>query len=315
MEKTKLLIAHHRHERYREYLKNREPGLDIDSFDIRELIPFETHDAEILIGWKLTKELFERLPRLRWISAAAAGVDMILEGIPASRRSEVVVTKAIATMPDFMAEYVLTFVLYYMRHLHEIEKQRRQRTWRYVMSDLASRHALGVIGYGPIGARIAELAKSIGMTVYAAKRTPSICPHCDRLFTGNSWREMLPLCDFVVIAAPLTPRTDRMIGARELVSMKGNAVLINISRGQIVDEAALIDALRSETIGGAVLDVFREEPLPETHPFWEMDNVVITPHCAGPSEEVAICEEFLENYRRWQKGEPLERVADFESGY
>ena len=315
MEKTKLLIVHHRHERYRDYLKEFESSLDIDSFDVRDPIPFETHDAEILIGWKLPPGLFERLPRLRWIAAAAAGVDMILEGIPPERRSDVVVTKATATMPDFMAEYVITFVFYHMRQLHTVEKQRRQRTWRHVMSDLASRRTLGVIGYGPIGAKIAELAKSIGMTVYAAKRTPSICPNCDRLFTGSGWREMLPLCDFLVIAAPLTSRTDKMIGARELVSMKRDAVLINISRGRIVDESSLIDALNSRSIAGAVLDVFNDEPLPEDHPFWDMENVVITPHCAGPSEEVAICDEFLQNYRRWKKGKPLARIADQENGY
>jgi phosphoglycerate dehydrogenase-like enzyme len=315
LKKTKLLIAHHRHERYRDYLREREQSLEITSYDVREPIPFPSHDAEILIGWKMPHGLIDRLPNLKWISAAAAGVDMILEGLPAERRSGIVVTKAVATMPEMIAEYVITFVLYHMRKLNIIEKQRRQRLWRYVMADLARRHTIGIIGHGPIGSRVAALAKSLGMTVYAAKREPSMCPDCDRLFTGSSWREMLPLCDFLVLAVPWTPRTDRMIGARELVTMKGNAVLINISRGRIVDEKALLDALRSETIAGAVLDVFIEEPLPEDHPFWEMENVVVTPHCAGPSEEIPICEEFLENYRNWLAGKPLKRIADYDLGY
>jgi len=313
MPRTKLLIVHFRHNRYKEYLEHAEPRLEITSFDFRDSIPFESHDAEILIGWKFQEGLLERLPRLRWISAAAAGVDNIIKALPPE--TKIVVTKAVATMGEFMADYVLTFVLAHLRKLKKITLQQREKLWRYVLPDLAMRSTLGIIGLGNIGSQIASKAKAIGMTVLAAKREPIHDPPCDRLYTGESWHEMLPLCDFVVLAVPHTKFTERMIGAAELSSMKPTAVMINISRGVIVDEAALLDALAAETIGGAVLDVFDEEPLPPEHPFWEIENVVVTPHCAGTSEDGPICDEFLENFERWLRGEPLARVADPKRGY
>ena len=313
MRKIKLLIVHFRHGRYRDYLERAEPRLEITSFDFRDPIPFESHDAEILIGWKFQEGLLERLPRLRWISAASAGVDNIIKALPAE--TDVVVTKALATMGEFMADYVLTFVFAHLRRLKIITLQQRKKRWRYVLPELAVRSTLGIVGLGNIGSRIAARAKAVGLTVLAAKREPIPEPPCDRLHPRESWREMLPLCDFLVLAVPHTRLTERMIGAAELSAMKPTAVLINISRGVIVDEAALLEALTAGTIGGAVLDVFDEEPLPPEHPFWEMENVVVTPHCAGTSEEGPICDEFLENFERWLRAEPLARVADPERGY
>ena len=313
MAKTKLLIVHHRHRQYSEYIREHKPSLEIDSFDYRDEIPFSTHDAEILLSWKFRTGLLERLPKLRWIAAAAAGVDKILAERPQDRG--IVVTRAEATMSEFMAQYVLSNMLNHLRDVPKLESQRRERVWRHVHPELLQRKTLGIIGLGNIGSRIAERAKSFGMTVYGARREPSDSPHVDRVFAGESWREMLTLCDFLVITVPLTAQTERMIGAPELKSMRLDAVLINIARGQIIDEAALIETLMAGTIAGAVLDVFETEPLPPEHPFWEMDNVVVTPHCAGPSEDGPICDEFLENYRRWLAGEPLLRVADPQRGY
>jgi phosphoglycerate dehydrogenase-like enzyme len=312
MKKTKILIVHHRHEYYRDYLEKTEPSLEIDSFDRRDPIPFQSHDAEILMAWKFPDGLLQRLPRLKWIAGPAAGVDHLVGiNIPPG----VIITKAEATMGLFMAQYILTFIFHRLRKVGLILEQQRAHKWRYVMSDLIQRHTLGILGLGTLGSRVAEAAKALGMTVYGAKKTPVPSPPCDRLFTGGAWREMLPLCDFIVILLPMTPDTDGMIGADELASMKNSAVLINISRGRIIQEAALIETLRNGDIAGVVLDVFIDEPLPADHPFWEMDNVIVTPHCSGPSEEGLICEEFLENYRRWLSGNPLERVVDISRGY
>lgn len=315
--KTKLLIVHHRHEQYREAIEARSDAFEIENFDFRDPVPFDTSDAEILIGWKFPEGLIERLPKLKWIAAAAAGVDFILSTLPS--HSKVLITRAQATMPKFMAEYCIQHMLNHIKNYDTVRQQQNEANWRHVRSDLLSRHTLGILGLGGIGTQLAITAKALGMRVLGAKRSERINPvqdaACDEIYTGDRWREMLPECDFLALLIPDTQGTKHLLGAEELASMKSSAVLINIARGAIVDESALISALREKTIAGAVLDVFEDEPLPPEHPFWSMDNVVVTPHCAGPSEEEAIVEEFLENYERWAKGGIPDRVVDIKRGY
>lgn len=317
MSRTKLLIVHHRHEKYREAIEARTDEFEIESFDFRDPIPFETSDAEILIGWKFPAGLIERLPKLKWIAAAAAGVDNILNVL--SKGSDILVSRARATMPRFMAEYCVQHMLNHVRNYGTVVEQKREATWRHVKSDLLGRYTLGILGLGGIGTEVAITAKAIGMRVLGAKKTERKTPvqdaACDELFTGERWREMLPQCDFLVLLLPSTKFTEHLIGKGEFSLMKSSAVLINIARGSIVDENALLEALQKKTIAGAVLDVFEEEPLPTEHPFWSMDNVVITPHSAGPSEEDAIVEEFLVNFERWRAGGRPDRIVDVERGY
>lgn len=315
MRKTKLLIVHHRHKQYKEHIEAKEPGFEITSFDFREPIPIDSHDAEILFTWKFPACLLKRLPRLRWIALAAAGFDHLIAEVPLD--SDIVVTRAESTMPDFIAEYVLSAILFRLRNMETILRRQAKRHWRWVGSDLIRRNTLGIIGLGNIGSKIAKKAKALGMAVYGASKSGNSkgTDFCDKCWTGESWREMLPHVDFLALVVPLTPDTIGMLGAAEFEAMKSSAVLINVSRGQVVKEEDLIKALREGKIGGAVLDVFNEEPLPKNHVFWTMDNVIVTPHVAGPSEDGPICDEFLENYRRWIAGKALLGIANLKRGY
>lgn len=316
--KTRLLIVHHRHEMYREYLMAHSDAFDITSIDYREPISFESHDAEILFCWKFQDDLLERLPNLKWIAATSAGIDHILRALPADRR--IPITRAQGTMGIFMAEYVMQHVLNHLKNFRTVMHQQTWADWRHVKSDIACRHTLGILGIGGMGGAVAKLAKCFNMTVLGAKKNSDplpadLAPVVDRLYTGHSWREILPQSDFLVVTLPQTPETENLLGAAEFAAMKPGAVLINIARGIIVREADLYESLRSGHLGGAVLDVFRTEPLPDTSPLWQVPNLTITPHCAGPSEEASICDEFLDNYRRWRAGEPLLRPVSRDKGY
>jgi phosphoglycerate dehydrogenase-like enzyme len=176
------------------------------------------------------------------------------------------------------------------------------------------------VGYGEIGRAAAELAKAFGMRVAALRRRPELCagdPAVDLVFPPAGIREMLAASDYVLAAAPLTAATRGLIGRAELGAMKPHAVLINVGRGPVVDEAALIEALRERRIRGAALDVFDEEPLPAGHPFFSLDNVLLSPHCADhtPGWQEAAVRFFVENFHRYVNGEPLRNVVDKRQGY
>jgi phosphoglycerate dehydrogenase-like enzyme len=317
-ERTKLLIVHHRHEMYRDYLMAHSDDFLIDSIDFREPVPFDRHEAEILFCWKFQEDLLERLPELKWIAATSAGIDHILRALPPER--EIPVTRAQGTMGIYMAEYVMQHVLNHLKGFRQVMHQQTWADWRHVKSDIACRYTLGILGIGGMGGAVAKLAKCFNMRVFGAKKrdTPlpaDVAAAVDRVFVGEAWREMLPLCDFLVVTLPQTQESENLLGAVEFAAMKQGAVLINIARGIIVREADLYESLRAGHLGGAVLDVFRTEPLPDTSLLWQMPNITITPHCAGPSEEASICDEFLENYRRWRAGEPLLRPVSRSKGY
>lgn len=317
-DKTKLLIVHHRHELYREYLENHSDAFEIESIDFKEPIPFETSDAEILFCWKIQDGLLERLPHLKWIAAVSAGVDHILKLLP--NDSSIPITRAQGTMGQYMAEYVIQHILNHVKNYPTTVRQKEDKIWRHVKTDLISRYTLGILGLGAIGKQIASLAKVVGMHVIASKKSGTDglagdLVDVDELFLGDDWHKLLLVSDYLVVTVPRTPETIGLIGEKELSKMKQEAVLINIARGDIVNEDALVSALRERTISSAVIDVFEEEPLPMNHPFWNLQNVVITPHCSGPSEEDSICEEFLENYDRWTKNEPLKLLVDRAKGY
>ena len=178
---------------------------------------------------------------------------------------------------------------------------------------------VGIIGYGDIGRAVAARVQSLGMKVLAVKRHagPSVDPLVQRIYNPSQRLEMLPICDYIVVAAPLTEETRGMIGEPELAAMKSTAVLINIGRGPVIDEGALVKALSNGRIKGAALDVFDREPLPEGHPFYKLENVLLSPHCADHTpdwlEEAMLF--FISQFRRFRKGESLLNVVEKKLGY
>ena len=259
-----------------------------------------------------------RAPRLRWIHSASAGVDRV--ATPAVRERGLTVTNARGVFSRPIAEYVVMMSLAVARRLPQLLELQRERTWQPLRGRELSELTIGIVGYGSIGVEIARLLAPFGCRIIATRRHP------DRgagdgvrvdLLGLDRLDQLLAISDIVVVAAPLTDETAGLIGAEQLGRMREDAWLINIARGRLVDELALRRALEAGWIGGAVLDVFGEEPLPADSPLYRTPNLVITPHTSWASDRVVerTVELFVDNLQRDLGGEPLRNVVDLAAGY
>ncbi len=274
-------------------------------------------DADILIAsWRLPEGIVSSAGSLKWIHSIGAGVDGILTSEVVE--SPVVVTSSSGIHREPISEHVLAFMLSFVRGFHTFAGQQMRKEWkRFELGELAGK-TLGIVGLGEIGSEIAVKAKCLGMRVIAVKRTPGEKPSfVDELWLQGRLKDLLGQTDFVVLSLPLTPETRGFIGEAELKAMKKTACLINISRGKIVQEGKLIQALREGWIAGAGLDVFEEEPLPANSELWEMANVIITPHVAGsnPRYMERAMGVFESNLERFMRGEQLTNLVDKKLGY
>ena len=259
-----------------------------------------------------------RSPRLRWIHSAAAGVDRI--ATPAVRERRLTVTNARGVFSRPIAEYVVMMALAIARRLPQLLELQRERTWQPLRGRELSQLTVGIVGYGSIGLELARLLAPFGCRVLATRRHPERGPGVGvdvELYGLDRLDELLRASDIVVVAAPLTEETTGLIGAEQLGQMREDAWIVNIARGRLIDELALRRALEAGWIGGAVLDVFSEEPLPSDSPFYGLSNVVITPHTSWASDRVVerTVELFIDNLRRDAAGEPLRNVVDLDAGY
>lgn len=272
--------------------------------------------AEIMVGWNVPQEAVRRAQRLRWIHCTAAGVDQLL--YPEVIERQVIITSS-SGIHQPLVEHVFALLLAFERKLHVAIRHQLQRRWDRprVIGDEVSGKTLGILGLGRIGTEIARKAQAFGMRVIGTKRTPTPVPGVERVLPPEGLPEVLREADVVVIALPLTSQTVGLIGEAELRMMKPTALLINVGRGPIVGEAALVRALRDGWIAGAGLDVFEREPLPAEHPFYELENVIITPHVSGTSPRYMdrAVPLFCENLHRYLQGEPLLNLVDKERGY
>lgn len=274
----------------------------------------DVSDAEVFMMWGAPDVEFETVlqaaPRLRWMHTPSAGIDHLLT--PAVRaRPNIIFTNSPGLHAIPIAESVLAFMLSHARKLPELRAAQAERRW--IAPDLHELYAqtLLIIGLGGIGQAIATRAAAFGMHVWGSRRTPQAVPGVEQVVGMNAWRDLLPAADYVVIAAPLTPETQGMIDASALRSMRSSAYLINIARGAIIDEAALLTALQNGWIAGAALDAFSVEPLPPDSPFWTLPNVVVTPHCtwSSPRMRERAAEVFLDNLARYRQGAALRNVV------
>ena len=265
-------------------------------------------------------DLPRQAPRLRWVQLSSSGVGQLVErtGLGAS---PIVVTNAAGVHATALAEFVLFAMLYFAKRMPRVLADQRRRHWERFALDTLPGKTLGVVGLGQVGRAIARVARGAGLRVVAVRRTASgtgsDLPDVAVVYPQSGLGALLAESDYVVLIVPFTPDTAGLLGAREIALMKPGAVLINIARGQLVDEPALIDALRSGHLGGAALDVFATEPLPANSPLWDLPNVLVTPHSMSTAlgENEALVELFCENLRRYLAGEALRNVFDRGRGY
>jgi phosphoglycerate dehydrogenase-like enzyme len=309
-----------------ERIRAAAPGARLVQLSREGLSDEPIDDVEVLLrGW-LAADAFDRLlaraPRLAWVHSASAGVERVLT--PAARARGITITNARGVFSGPIAEYVLTMVLAISRRLPQLLELQRERTWQPLEAVELRDVTIGLVGYGSIGRTVGRLARAFGARVVATRRhhepaSPGAAEQDGVELLGGpaALPSLLEQADFVVLAAPLTPETDGLIDGAALASMRRSAWLINVARGRLVDERALLRALREHRIGGAVLDTFREEPLTPDSPFYDLPNVIVTPHTSWSSARVLdrTIELFCDNLRRYAAGESLENLVDPTAGY
>jgi phosphoglycerate dehydrogenase-like enzyme len=279
--------------------------------------------ADVAFSAQIRPEHLAAAGRLRWIHSPAAGVGSML--FPAMIDSPVVMTNSRGLSADTIAEHVVAVTLALFRRLQVAVRYQAKREWAQdtigqpPANRMLSGAAVLVIGLGGIGGAVAARMQALGARVSAVRRRPSLesPPAIARVWPHERLHEALSTADVVVVAAPQTAETRGMIGAAELDAMRPDAVLINVSRGKLVDEDALVAALRAGTVRGAALDVFAHEPLSPDSPLWDLPDVLITPHTAGFRSDHwdAATALFAENLRRFEEGEALVNVVDKRAGY
>jgi len=266
----------------------------------------------------LLRAVFPRASRLKWLHSLNTGVEPIL--FPELVMSRAILTNSRGTYKGPLAEFVMAAVLFFSKDIGRLLKNQALRLWQQFDPQEARGKVMGIVGYGETGRACAELARAHGMRILGLRRRPELSqddPLLERVFGPEELSQMLPFCDYLVLSAPGTPQTRHLIGKSQIKVMKPEAVLINVGRGSLIDEAALIQALQEGRIRGAALDVFEVEPLPSDHPFYGLSNVLISPHATDhvPGWRERAVEDFLRNLDRFLTGQSLLNVVDKVAGY
>ena len=258
-------------------------------------------------------------PNVEWVHSRSAGLDGLL--FPELVESPARLTNGSGIYSESLGEFVVGAILYFAKDLRRMIRNQAAGTWEPF--DIVEVHGqtVGIVGYGDIGRAVATRVRALGMRVLGVKRhgppARNDDPLAERIYGPEGLIEMISRSDYVVVAAPLTPETMGLIGEPEIAAMKPDAVLINVGRGPVIEEAALVKALSKKRIKGAALDVFDTEPLPEGHPFYKLENVLLSPHCADhtPDWLDQAMRFFLTQFEWFRKGEPLKNVVDKKLGY
>jgi phosphoglycerate dehydrogenase-like enzyme len=256
--------------------------------------------------------------RAQWIHSLWTGVEGILG--PEVRQHPAPLTNGRGVFRWPLADWVAAVMLHFAFDLGRVIRQQQQGVWQPVIGTLLEGRTLGIIGYGAIGSAAAERARTFGMRIAALRRRAKLFvddTHVDEAFAPENLKQLMAASDYVLVATPLTPETRGLVGEAAIAAMKSGAVLINVGRGPVIDESALVRALQSGALRGAALDVFAVEPLPSDHPFWTMPNVLLSPHTADRVEGflTPAFDTFMDNLKRFLKDAPLANVVDKQAGY
>jgi glyoxylate/hydroxypyruvate reductase len=289
---------------------------DIPAAEASRLLDEMLSLTQVIFTWRLPLNVLNRAPHLEWVQISAVGVDLILGG-SGLLESDVQITTASGINTTNVAEATIGFIFMLAKKAITLLKNKNLRRWEPQVFSLITGKTLGIIGLGRIGSEVARLAKLMGMRVMSTTKVEDNTSGVDKVYPPEELCSMLPECDYVVVTAPLTAETKGLIGERELKSMKPKAYLINVSRGSIIKQEVLIQALKEGWIAGAALDVFETEPLPANSEIWAMDNVIVSPHSAGVVEHhtSAATDIFCENLKRYLAGKDLLNVFNKNRGY
>jgi phosphoglycerate dehydrogenase-like enzyme len=297
-----------------------EAGL-VDRVNIETLPRKERPSADQLAGTEalmapvVPPGLLPKMPKLRWAQAMTAGVEgwLALPDLPA----KLMLTCARGTHRESMPENILGALLYVAKpYASAVENQRRGQ-WVHTVAQPLTGKTLGILGLGAVGQEVARLAFALGMRVIGTRRRPAPVPHVAEVMAAERTSEVLAQSDFLLLLLPATSETDKFIDAERLAAMKPTAWLMNFGRGHLINDDDLIAAVKARTIAGAILDVFRQEPLPADHPFWKTEGIIVLPHIGGPhpQRDRIVARLFVDNLGRFLRQEPLREVVDRNAGY
>ena len=277
-------------------------------------------EAEVIytVPWRIPKNIITRAPKFKWIQLMSAGFDRLLDSD--IFRSPVIVTGVSGIHAITISEHVLQFMLMFVKNAPLCFRLKQEKQWKPFYPSVLHSKTVGIVGVGSIGREIAGLSKAFGMRVIAIRRSPvshATSKYIDIMLPREELPKLLSESDFVVLSLPLTPETRGLIGRKELQMMKPSSYLINVARGGIVDEAALICALEENWIAGAGVDVFTTEPLPIESKFWNLPNLIFSPHSSGGMDDYyqRTTDVFCENITRYMSGEKLHNMIDKKKGY
>jgi len=306
-----------------ERIRARWPEMRVVHLPDYDNLDRELPDADIFIGFTLRPEQFALARKLKWIHSTAAAVTQLM--YPELRQSGIEVTNASGIHSIPMGEHILGMLLVLARRFPDCFRNQQQSRWEqqeWWDKPVRPRELHGqvilLIGFGAVGRGVAKAVRPLGMRVWAVTRSGSgDAELAEKMFPVSKLDEALAEADFVVVAAPETPETNQMIGAAQFARMKPTAYFVNVARGALVDEAALIAALDAHTIAGAAIDVASEEPLPRENPLWKAENLFITPHVSAISDRLweRQADLVMENLERWFSGRELENRVDLVRGY
>lgn len=276
--------------------------------------------AEVMFefDWECPEELLHRAPRLRWVQTTSSGIGPRVDRLGLAD-APLVITNAAGIHAQPLAEFVIYASLHFAREMPRLDAWKAECHWERFCGRELKGSRMTLIGMGRVGSRIAELSAGLGIEVTGHRRTPGreTPTHVRRVVDANGLDAVLLETDILVIAVPDTPETRHLIDRRRLELLPASAVIVNVGRGSVVDQPAMIEMLRSGRLGGAALDVFEEEPLPTDNPLWTLPNVIISPHSASTvvQENDRLVELFIDNLHRYLDGRPLVNVFDPRRGY
>lgn len=271
--------------------------------------------TEALMAPVVPAGVLPSMPKLRWAQAMTAGVEgwLALPDLPKG----LALTCARGTHTESMPENIMASLFYVAKPLAVAAANKQAGKWVHTVAQPLTGKTLGILGLGAVGAEVARMAKAFGMTVIGTKRRAEAVANVDEVMPAERTDEVLAKSDFLLLLLPATPVTDNFINAERLCKMKPTAWLLNFGRGHLIKDDDLIAAVKNKTIAGAVLDVFRQEPLPAEHPFWKTDGILVLPHIGGPhpQRDRFVAKLFVDNLGRFLDGAPLREMVDRTAGY